>query len=105
MTPATRIATAKRTTRRRMLLVQPDPVVAHLELGLVDVALHPRLRDLVERRAGDGVPVELLDRVLLQLLGDGLALDRIQLARVTSIEVVDLRVGVARAVPARRGHR
>src|SRR6266487_7098683 len=52
-------------------LVQPDLLVEDLELGLVDVVLHPRLGDLKEGRAGDHVPVEPVGRELLELLGDG----------------------------------
>src|SRR5207247_8552111 len=43
-------------------LVQPDLLVEDLELGLVDVVLHPRLGDLKEGRAGDHVPVEPVGR-------------------------------------------
>src|SRR5262245_13168042 len=60
--------------RPSRLLVEPHLLVEHLELGLVDVVLHPRLRDLVEGRAGDGVPVQLVDREFLELPGDGFAL-------------------------------
>src|SRR5437867_9449105 len=80
------------------LLLQPDLLVEHLELGLVYVVLHPRLRGLVERRAGDRVPVELVGAELLELLGDGLALRGIHLPGVAGVVLVDLRVGVARAV-------
>src|SRR4030095_4954577 len=72
------------------LLVQPDLVVVHLELRVVDVALHPRLRDHVEGRAGDGIPVEPVGAELRELLRDGLALRRIHLSRVAHGELVHL---------------
>src|SRR5262245_40815636 len=87
------------------LLVEPDLLVEHLELGLVIVVLHPRLRHLVEGRAGDGVPVELVGAVLLELLRNGLALGGIQLLGVARVVVVDPAIEVARAVPACRAGR
>src|SRR5258705_12763236 len=87
------------------LPVEPDAAVEYLEFGVVDVALHPRLGHAVERRAGDRVPVELVGAVLLELLGDHLALARIHLAGVARVVVVDLRVRVARAVPGGGAHR
>src|SRR5262245_12225128 len=52
---------------RQGLLV--DLPVQDIELRLVDVILHPRLRHLVERRAGDHVPVELVHAVASALRG------------------------------------
>ena len=49
-------------------------LVEDLPLGVVDVVLHLRLGDLVERRARDRVPVELVGHELLKFLGNGLAL-------------------------------
>ena len=51
---------------------------------------------------GDRVPVELVRAVLLELPSDGLALHGIHLSGVASVEVVDLRIGVARVVPRGR---
>src|SRR3989454_1591499 len=82
-------------------LVQPDLLVEDLPLGVVDVILHPRLGDLVERRARDRIPVELVGREFLELPGDGLALRGVHLARVAGVVIVDLGVGVARGVPCR----
>src|SRR5256712_8609279 len=87
------------------LLVQPDLLVEDLELGLVDVIPHPRLRGLVERRAGDRVPVELVRAEFLELLGDGLALRGVHLPGVAGVVLVDLGISVARALPARRAGR
>src|SRR5437899_541113 len=87
--------------RRRILLVQPDLLVEDLELGLIDVVLHPRLRGLVERRAGDRIPVELVGAELLQLPGDGLALHRIHLPGVARVEVGDPGIGMSRVVRGR----
>src|SRR5262249_4817276 len=78
-----------------LLLVQPDRIPVHFELGVVRVALHPRLRDHIEGRAGDRVPVDLVDQVFLELLRDGLALRRIELAGVSGVIVVDLGVRVS----------
>src|SRR5262245_721558 len=82
-------------------LVQPDRVPVHFELGVVGVALHPRLSHHVERRAGDRVPVHLVGHVLEQLLADRLALAGVHLARVACVIVVDLGIGVARMAPRR----
>src|SRR6266478_9433650 len=82
----------KGTDPQGTLFVQPDLPVEDLELGLVDVVLHPGLRDLVERRAGNRVPVELVGRELLELPRDGLALRWIYFARVASVVLVDFGV-------------
>src|SRR5437899_6176765 len=83
----TGVPTCQQADKRSGLPVDPDSAVEHLELGVVDVALHPQLGHAVERRAGDRVPVELVGAELLELLGDCLALARVHLARVAGVVV------------------
>src|SRR6266571_2357844 len=78
------------------LPVQPDLLVEDFPLGVVDVVLHPRLGDFIERRAGDRVPVELVGHELLEFLGDDLAPRGVHLPSVAGVVVVDFSVGVAR---------
>src|SRR2546425_157616 len=94
-------ALVRRSSPCLPLLVQPDLLIKDLPLGVVDVVLHPRLSDLIERRAGDRVPVELVGHELLKFLGNGLALPRIHFPGVAKVVVVDFGVDVARGVPRR----